>query len=240
MASATAASGATGPRSRTQARKKLNDDAPYMAPPSANAGTKRQAADKADGEPRIKRKRVEAVTATASSNGKKDIEEQQRSSMVYNSGTPNLQFSNSLVSPQVEFSKMPISVLYCYMTQYDIVPDIRPSPLSPEDPPSPVSLANPHRPSPRALSPPAQATPANRPRREPKEQNRRRSSRLLEEESRSRTPILADADEIQSVLAGIVEKHFREVPPISGRDEVDTLASFMCAIEKSRGQRIRC
>lgn len=240
MASSATATTATGSRSRTQARKKLNDDAAYMAPPSASAGTKRQAADKADGEPRVKRKRVEPVTATASSNGKKDAEEQQRSSMASHSGIPDVKPLTHCLAPQVEFSKMPLSVLYCYMTQYDIVPDVRPSPLTAEDPPSPISLANPHRHSPRAFSPPAQTTPANRPRRESKEQSRRRSSRLLEEESRSRTPILADADEIQSVLAGIVEKHFKEMPPISGRDEVDTLASFMCAIEKSRGLRIKC
>ncbi|KXN89814.1 hypothetical protein AN958_04818 [Leucoagaricus sp. SymC.cos] len=219
MASSTIATGASGSRSRPQARKKLNDDAAYTAPPSV--GAKRQAADKAEGEPRVKRKRVEPMTVATSTNGKKDVEEPQRNSMV-------------------EFSKMPLSILYCYMTQYDIVPDVRPSPLTAEDPPSPTSLANLHRPSPRALSPPAQTTPANRPRREPKEQNRRRSSRLLEEEPRTRTPILADADEIQSILAGIVEKHFREMPPISGRDEVDTLASFMCAVEKSKGQRVRC
>lgn len=135
---------------------------------------------------------------------------------------------------------MPTSVLYCYMAQFDIVPDVRPSPLTAEDPPSPVSLASLHRPSPRVLTPPAQTTPANRPRREPKEQNRRRSSRLLEEETRSRTPILADADEIHSVLAGIIGNHFRDMPPISGRDEVDTLASFMCAVEKTRSQRVKC
>jgi hypothetical protein len=51
---------------------------------------------------------------------------------------------------------------------------------------------------------------------------------------------LADVDEVQVVLASIVEKHFREMPPINGRDEVDTLASFMCAIEKSKGLRIKC
>lgn len=126
------------------------------------------------------------------------------------------------------------------MTQYDIVPDVWPSPLTAEDPPSPTRLSNSYRHSSRGLSPPAHVTPANRPRREPKDQSRRRSSRLLEEESRSRTPILADVDEVQSVLASIVERHFRDMPPINGRDEVDTLASFMCAVEKSRGLRVRC
>lgn len=91
MASSAAASGASGSRSRPQARKKLNDDAAYMAPPSA--GSKRQAPDKPDGEPRVKRKRVEPVTATASSNGKKDAEEPQRSSMV----------STCLVFPTLKF-----------------------------------------------------------------------------------------------------------------------------------------
>jgi len=229
--------GTTGSRSRPHARKKINDDAPYTAPPSASAGTKRQAAEKADGEPRIKRKRVEPVTAMASSNSKKDAEELQRSSMVWSSVI--LMLLSWHQSLQVEFFKMPTSVLYCYMAQYDIVPDVRPSPLTAEDPPSPMSLASLHRPSPRALTPPAQTTPANRPRREPKEQNRRRSSRLLEEETRSRTPILADAHEVHSVLAAIIESHFRDMPPISGRDEVDTLASFMCAIEKSKIQRVK-
>ncbi|EKM83678.1 hypothetical protein AGABI1DRAFT_110318 [Agaricus bisporus var. burnettii JB137-S8] len=219
MASASAAA-SSGSRSRHQTRKKPNDDAAYMAPPSATAGTKRQATDKADGEPRVKRKRVDPITATASGTGKKDGEEQRRSSMV-------------------EFSKMPLSFLHSYMTQYDIVPDVWPSPLTAEDPPPPISLFHPHRHSPRVLSPPAHTTPANRPRRESKEQSRRRSSRLLEEENRSRTPILADVDEVQTVLACIVERHFREMPPINGRDEVDTLASFMCAIEKSKGLRIK-
>jgi hypothetical protein len=83
MASASAT--ASGSRSRHQTRKKHNDDAAYMAPPSATAGTKRQATDKADGEPRVKRKRVDPIAATASGTGKKDGEEQRRSSMVNNS-----------------------------------------------------------------------------------------------------------------------------------------------------------
>ena len=58
-------------RARPQARRKANpqDDAAYhgVLPPSA--GTKRTAADKADGEPRVKRKRLEpAVPAASSSN----------------------------------------------------------------------------------------------------------------------------------------------------------------------------
>jgi len=46
----------SGSRSRPQARKKPNDDAAYFGPPAAS---KRQAVDRAEGEPRVKRKRVE-------------------------------------------------------------------------------------------------------------------------------------------------------------------------------------
>jgi len=134
---------------------------------------------------------------------------------------------------------MPIHVLQRYLIQFNIVPIVYPSPLSPEDPPAPSTLADPHRQFSRPPSPPA-LTPANRPRREPREaQNRRRSSRLLEEEIRTRAPILSDKVELHRVLATIVEKHFRETTPISGREEVDMLASFMCAVEKAKGGRNR-
>jgi hypothetical protein len=118
------------------------------------------------------------------------------------------------------------------MIQFDIVPLVHPSPLSAEDPPAPSSLADPERQHSRPSSPPAH-TPANRPRRDPKEaHNRRRSSRLLEEETRTRTPILSDVAEYHGALASIVEHHFRETSSIK---EVDTLAAFMCAVEKSKG-----
>jgi len=82
-------------------------------------------------------------------------------------------------------------------------------------------------------------TPANRPRRESKDHSRRRSSRLIEEEARSRPPILADVEEFHVVLAGIAERHFRDILAINGRKEVDTLASFMCAVERAKGGRIK-
>ena len=133
---------------------------------------------------------------------------------------------------------MPIPVLYRYLTQFEIIPPVWPSPLSAEDPPQPSFLENPFRHTSRAPSP-LPMTPANRPRREPKEQSRRRSSRLLEEEARSRPPVLADVQELQVVLAGIAERHFRDVLAITGREEVDTLASFMCAVEKAKGGRVK-
>lgn len=130
---------------------------------------------------------------------------------------------------------MPTTTLHRYLIQYNIVPRVFPSPLSPEDPPAPSYLADPERQTSRPPSPPP-VTPANRPRRDPKEaQIRRRSSRLLEEDPHSRVPILADIAEVHDVLASIVERHFREVISVSSRDEVDTLAAFMCAVEKSRG-----
>jgi hypothetical protein len=48
-------------------------------------------------------------------------------------------------------------------------------------------------------------------------------------------PILADVDEVHNVLASIVSRHFKELTSINGREEVDTLAAFMCAVEKSKG-----
>ncbi|KAG5654326.1 hypothetical protein H0H81_004280 [Sphagnurus paluster] len=212
----------SGSRSRPQARRKPNDDASYFGPPAASstaAGVKRHAADKADGEPRGKRKRVEPMTTNTVSNSRRD-------------GT-----ESELKTSMVEFSKMPIPVLYRYLMTYDIVPHVYPSPMSADDPAPPSALENTMRQS-HEPSPPLM-TPANRPRRDPKEQSRRRSSRLLEE-TRNRTPILADIEELHVVLAGIVDRHFREMPSISGREEVDTLASFMCAVEKAKGGRVKC
>ena len=50
------------------------------------------------------------------------------------------------------------------------------------------------------------------------------------EEGRLRTPVLADVAEVQSVLAGIAQRHFESQVV----KEVDSLASFMCAV-KGRG-----
>ncbi|KAF9471306.1 hypothetical protein BDN70DRAFT_888285 [Pholiota conissans] len=210
-------------RSRTQARKKVNDDASYFGPPSSigPSGTKRQAADKVDGEQsRAKRKRVEN-THPVSANTKKDA--------------PEAEPRKSLV----EFHKMSTNMLYRYMIQFDILPSVYPSPLTAENPPPPLSLVDPQRQHSRAPSPPT-VTPANRPRRDPKDSSSRtRSSRVLEEDPRSRTPILTDVDELHGVLASIVERHFRETTSIIGREEVDTLAAFMCAVEKSKDFKAR-
>ncbi|TFK76647.1 hypothetical protein BDN72DRAFT_852004 [Pluteus cervinus] len=204
-----------GSRSRPQARRKQNDDASYNGPINGASGSKRQATDKAEGEPRMKRKRVDApqISTNNSGSGRRDADESQRISLV-------------------EFVKMPTTVLHKYLTQYDVVPMIYPSPLTADDPPPPSTLADPFRvpPSPPLL------TPANRPRRDLGSQSRRRSSRLLEDDIRGRPPILADVDQLHVVLAGLVERHFHEMSAITPREEVDTLASFMCAVGKTKGK----
>lgn len=73
----------TGSRSRPQARKKPNDDASYFGPAlggSGGAGTKRHAADKVEGEPRGKRKRIEPAAR------REVIEHEPRASLVSASG----------------------------------------------------------------------------------------------------------------------------------------------------------
>lgn len=83
----TPAQASSAARSRTQARKKVNDDASYFGPPATAAGPgpsglKRQAAEKADGEPRVKRKKVEP-NVVATGVGKKDVAEvEPRKSLV--------------------------------------------------------------------------------------------------------------------------------------------------------------
>ncbi|KAH7926197.1 hypothetical protein BV22DRAFT_1063441 [Leucogyrophana mollusca] len=202
--SAAALNGAapSGSRSRPQARKKPNDDAAYFGPPAA--GAKRQAADRAEGEPRVKRKRVDVSTNAARKAEKLPMDLEDK------------------YSQQIEFKNMPTTALYRYLSHFNLIPMIHPSPLSAADPPAPSYLLDPFRYGSRGISPVVMTTPANRPRRDPKEQSRRRSSRLLEE-SQGRTPILADVAEVHAVLAEMAERHFLDHMV----NEIDTLASFM-------------
>ena len=96
-------------------------------------------------------------------------------------------------------------------------------------PPAPSILLDPTPQSSRGLSPLATHTPGIRPRRDPKDQSRRRSSRLPEE-NESRTPILADIAEVHTILASIADKHFQQEHTV---DEIDTLASFMVKTKNS-------
>jgi hypothetical protein len=123
----------------------------------------------------------------------------------------------------MDFTTLPMDALHRYLVQYDLIPTVHPSPLTIHDPPPPPSLLEPAtQGSSRGVSP-VVATPANRPRRE---SSRRRSSRILEEEERMRTPVLADVGEVQNVLASIAQQHFESQVV----KEVDSLASFMCAV----------
>jgi hypothetical protein len=131
----------------------------------------------------------------------------------------------------MDFSTLPVEALHRYLAQYDLIPVVHPSPLSAQDPPTPPSLLDPIGESSRGPSPPAVNTLANRPRRESRDQSRRRSSRLLEEDGRVRTPVLADVAEVQNVLASIAQRHFESQVV----KEVDSLASFMYAV-KGRGE----
>ncbi|EGN94103.1 hypothetical protein SERLA73DRAFT_188687 [Serpula lacrymans var. lacrymans S7.3] len=199
---------ASGSRSRPQARKKQHDDAPYFAPP-VSASSKRQAPDRVDGEPRVKRKRVDTSNTAGGSSagarkGDKGADTDSKSSLI-------------------DFTSLSSAALYRYLTHFDIIPMVYPSPLTAEDPPPPSSLQDPSRHGSRGPSPFTIITPANRPKRDPKEQSRRRSSRLLEDDITSRAPILADVDEVHAVLAGLAERHFRDHIV----NEIDTLASFM-------------
>jgi hypothetical protein len=126
---------------------------------------------------------------------------------------------------------MPTSAIYRYLSYFDLIPAVHPSPLSAKDPPPPSSLQNAPRHSPRPPSPTAATTPANRPRRDPKDANRRRSSRLSEEEEYTRTPILADVGDVHDVLAKIATRHFEQ----HSVREVDTLATFisLCKLQKT-------
>jgi len=133
---------------------------------------------------------------------------------------------------QVEFGRLDSKSIFNYISQHDISPNIQPSPMTAEDPPPPSSLVNPgNRARPMTPPPPPSTAAANRP--------RRRSSRLVEDEIPVRTPILADVAEFRSVIAAIAEDHFRELMIMNGREELDTLASFMCLIEKERADRVR-
>jgi hypothetical protein len=213
---------ASGSRSRPQARKKPNDDAAYFGPPST--GSKRQAVERAEGEPRVKRKRVEPSSgrkADKAGVGADPEDEKSSVSLLCDVQAARTCRLNGFVL-QVDFKSLPAMTLLRYISHFNIVPVMYPSPFTSADPPAPSFLLEPMRYSSRALSPFAVTTPANRPRRDPKDTSRRRSSRLLEE-NETRTPIMADIAEVHTLLATVAERHFQDHVV----NEIDTLASFM-------------
>jgi hypothetical protein len=213
------------------------------------AGTKRQG-ERPEGEARVKRKKVDAPTSSAvagSSSGNARRSEKERMLHAEGSGTKTSMVFFFLFSyplplrhvtktdfwhnKKVDFTTLPLTVLYRYLSHFDLIPSVHPSPLTARDPPPPMSLQNSHRPISRSSSPTVSVTPANRPRRDPKDPNRRRSSLRLLEEEFTRTPILADVAETHIVLAGIAERHFHQYAV----REVETLANFIsfCKATKS-------
>ncbi|KAH8834841.1 hypothetical protein DL96DRAFT_6874 [Flagelloscypha sp. PMI_526] len=212
-------------RGKPAGRRKAiaNDDAPYT---SSAVGVKRQAMERLEGEPRTKRTKRAMLDATQASQNMVDER------------------------PMVDFREMPTLALYNYMAHYDLIPHVYPHATSASDPiPTPNLLSRPALFELRAMSPPQLAqsiTPANRPKRDPKQHqqlgHRRRGSRLPDDDQLvrlTRTPILADADELHLVMARICQKHFTEdlASPV-GR-EVEALAKFMCAVEKWKSGRER-
>ncbi|OBZ79327.1 hypothetical protein A0H81_00192 [Grifola frondosa] len=115
----------------------------------------------------------------------------------------------------VDFTAMPTEALHRYLTYYDLIPELDPDPLSAENPVPPSSLFRPGGSMDTGVGP-----------------RLRRSSRLVEDEWTA-PPVLADVGDVHGVLAAIAQKHFRETTA----KEVDTLASFMCAVKaKARMQ----
>ncbi|KAL1940689.1 hypothetical protein VTO73DRAFT_8124 [Trametes versicolor] len=215
---------AQAPRARGQNTRKRAvqaDDAAYHAA----AGTKRAAPERADGDrERTKRKRVDASGGSAGSQ--------------VNAGhSGNVGEKEDRVS-LIDFTALPTDALHRYLAHFDLIPDLDPSPLSIEDPGPPSSLlkAKSHVPlhghslrqaSTASPGPVPTGTAANRPRRDPGA-NRRRSSRLVEDERfPAPPPVYGDIAEVDGVLAAIAERHFREQEV----KEVDTLAAFMCAVQ---------
>ncbi|KAF9258294.1 hypothetical protein L218DRAFT_964661 [Marasmius fiardii PR-910] len=217
-------------RSRQNARKRAHDDASYISTnPSHHKKQQNQPADfvSMNNDSRAaKRKRI-------------DPSEHDHAGLQERGGI-------SLI----DFPSLPSPFIHRYLNHFDLVPTIRPIPTSAEDPPPPYTFLNPHHyihPPSRPGSP-TSATPANRPRRTVA--SRSASTPTGQIPIPARTPILADVAELHAVLATLAERHFKSMYTggsgmgggiesigmgISGREEVDTLAAFMCAVEN--GQR---
>lgn len=285
------------PRRSQGGRKKANpaaDDAAYHGVSTSNAGGggKRAATDKPEGEPRMKRKRVDMGMAGgnvgSSSNApnsglrrnERPVNADGKLSLVSyplhwlvgraRYGTCDwgveaflpcarlspsrariapemstgallaVDWSNCLLTAsaeyQIDFTTLPIEALYRYLAQFDVIPEVDPSPLTAQDPPPPSSLLQPRGERRSSSASPAPVllpvTPANRPRRETSANvHRRRSSRLLEEDRvPATTPVLADIADFHGALASIAEKHFHQ----HSVKELDTLTSFISAV-KAKG-----
>ena len=140
---------------------------------------------------------------------------------------------------KVDFTFLPDDALREYMDKHDLVPLIFPSPSSSLTPPPPKDLMNPppmiprrelsRTPSPLGLST-GGIPPAGRRRGDNRtSRDRRRSSRLLEEENGwkdMRKPILSDREEAHRAMAIVCQRHYeREV-----LRENDAVTAFLFAV----------
>ncbi|KAH9920311.1 uncharacterized protein B0H18DRAFT_1024778 [Fomitopsis serialis] len=179
------------------------DDAAYHAPPSASAvGVKRVAGERADGEPRAKRKRVDAsATAGAASSA---AGHSASGSSGLTGGKKDQANGEGKINLVHRLLALPSAAVFEYLMQYDLVPDVEPSPLGPDDPSPPSALLRP-RSQPRRHASTASPAPGVEP----------------------VVPVLADVHEVHGVLAQVAQRHFREHTV----KEVDALASFMYALK---------
>jgi hypothetical protein len=220
-----------GSNRRPQARRKQTDDSAYIGPASAAAAAKRQAAERAEGEPKSKRKKVDSVrVVSGSAGGRREPGAKQDGEVtICMVRTPVIlaKRGSEYVFTQVQFNNMTTATLYKYMSYHELVPYVSPSPLSYLDPPPPYRLADP--PSRPPTPPPANTGTAAR---------RDDSQREAEGDEDAQAPVLADISEVHGTLASVVERHFREQ---TGGREIDVLASFMCAVdrEKTSGRAVR-
>lgn len=153
--------------------------------------------------------------------------------------------NNPEYSTQVDFTALSNDQLHAYLTKHDVVPLIYPSPSSSLNPPPTSHLIDPpawlmardeHSPTP-PLTSTGGVAPANRGRRDFKQtgaaaKDRRRSTRLLEEESGwrdMRKPVLTDIGDTHNALATIAERHFdRQSLREKAETEIVTQFLFAC------------
>jgi hypothetical protein len=127
---------------------------------------------------------------------------------------------------QMDFEALPPAVLQRYLHHWGLVPPL-----------SLITSKTPVLPSALLLhlqnnSPEATVTPANRPRREPKEiQNRRQfSSHSIEGDN---IAVMADVDGVHQAYAAIAEQHFQHRLAVK---EIEVLTNFLLIASRCQGQ----
>lgn len=201
----------TGSKSRPQARKRANaDDSAFIGPSGSSSG--KRGGEKPEGvQERAKRRRAEP--ASSSKRTEKTVDEIDPSEL------------------NVDFHSLPPERLRRYLLQVEAMPMLHPSPCSTDNPPLPSSLLNTQAVAVRMPSPVPAAGRVRRDVREGQQldqQQRRRSSRLQEEDARNRrAPILADAEAVNDVLATLAARHFEKQTV----NEMEALQQFLFTLK---------